>query len=179
MTDAALRRRRSGGRAGNTRRTSPDVIRQMPWRLPANPDRPTEPLTEAGVQAIHEGAMQILEEIGIEFLNDESLGIFKKAGCKVVGTNVRMGRDFVMEMMGSAPSTCALTQRTPDRPLTGGKKHLLSGNVSFSAIIADQQARRQSEATTASEWLCIDCDETNEPSFDIWWNCQAIRDRGP
>ena len=130
MTDAALRRRRSGGRAGNTRRTSPDVIRQMPWRLPANPDRPTEPLTEAGVQAIHEGAMQILEEIGIEFLNDESLRIFKKAGCKVVDTNVRMGRDFVMEMLSRAPSSFTLTPRNPDRTLTVGDNHILFGNVS-------------------------------------------------
>ena len=34
-----------------------------------NHDRPTEPLDEDGVNAIHDGAMRILEEIGIEFYN--------------------------------------------------------------------------------------------------------------
>ena len=74
MAEAATRRRRGGGRAGNAARRGGDVIEQMPWRIPVNTDRPTEPLTEEGVQAIHDGAMRILEEIGIEFLNDEALG---------------------------------------------------------------------------------------------------------
>ena len=37
-----------------------------------NVDRPTEPLNEEGVQAIHNSAMHILENIGIEILNDEA-----------------------------------------------------------------------------------------------------------
>jgi trimethylamine--corrinoid protein Co-methyltransferase len=32
----------------------------MPWRIPVNPDKPTEPLDEEGVAAIHRGAMRIL-----------------------------------------------------------------------------------------------------------------------
>ena len=130
MNDDAPRRKRSGGRAGNTRRSSPQVIQQMPWRLPLNPDRPTEPLSEEGVQAIHDGAMRILEEIGIEFLNEESLGILKEAGCTVSGENVRMGRDFVMEMLGRAPSEFTLTPRNRDRTLTVGGQTMLFGNVS-------------------------------------------------
>ena len=62
------RRGRGGGRAGNTRRQGSAIIEQMTWRLTENTDRPTEPLTEEGVLAIHDGAMRVLEEIGIEFL---------------------------------------------------------------------------------------------------------------
>jgi trimethylamine--corrinoid protein Co-methyltransferase len=102
----------------------------MPWRLPVNTDRPTEPLDGAGVQAIHDGAMRILEEIGIEFLNEESIELFKQAGCKVDGTNVKMGRDWVMEMLARAPATFTLTPRNPDRKLIVGGKHILFGNVS-------------------------------------------------
>ncbi len=130
MTDQTSRRRRSGGRAGNTRRSSPQVIGQMPWRVPQNPDRPTEPLGEEGVGAIHDAAMRILDEIGIEFLNEESLEIFKEAGCRVDGGNVRMGRDFVMEMLGRAPSEFTLTPRNPDRKISVGGKSILFGNVS-------------------------------------------------
>ena len=123
-------RRRGGGRAGNAMRRGAASIDQMPWRIPVNTDRPTEPLDEDGVQAIHDGAMRILEEIGIEFLHDEALTLFKKAGCTVNGTNVRMGRDWVMEMMNRAPSQFDITPRNPDRRITLGGKHILFGNVS-------------------------------------------------
>jgi len=130
MADMEPRRKRSGGRAGNTRRSSPLAIQQMPWRLPENTDRPTEPLSEEGVQAIHDGAMRILEEIGIEFLNEESLQIFREAGCIVNGENVRMGRDFVMEMLARAPSDFTITPRNLSRELKIGGKTMLFGNVS-------------------------------------------------
>ncbi len=129
MTDQP-RRRRSGGRAANTARRTTAAIGQSPWRVPVNTDAPTEPLDEAGVAAIHDGAMRILEEIGIEFLNEEALGLFREAGCKVDGTNVKMGRDWVMEMLGHAPAEFTLTPRNPDRTLTVGGKHILFGNVS-------------------------------------------------
>ena len=124
------RRKRSGGRSGNARRDSGNVIEQMPWRIPVNTDRPTEPLDETGVMAIHDGAMRILEEIGIEFLNEEALVILKEAGCTVSGTNVRMGRDFVMEMIAKAPSEFTITPRNPDRTVPIGGNHMLFGNVS-------------------------------------------------
>ncbi|WP_204115844.1 trimethylamine methyltransferase family protein [Shimia biformata] len=133
MADQATqagRRKRGGGRAGNAARRGTAVIDQMPWRIPVNTDRPTEPLTEEGVAAIHEGAMRILEEIGIEFFNAESRAILKEAGCTVSGDTVRMGRDFVMEMVAKAPESWTLTPRNPDRTLTIGGNHIVFGNVS-------------------------------------------------
>ena len=128
--EAAARRRRSGGRAGNTARRGIEVIDQLPWQMTANIDRPTEPLDGDGIAAIHDGAMRILEEIGIEFLNTEALAILKAAGCTVEGENVRMGRDFVMEMVTKAPRSFTLTPRNPERRLTVGGNTLLFGNVS-------------------------------------------------
>ncbi len=130
MSDTASRRRRSGGRAGAAGRRGDAAIEQMPWRLPVNIDRPTEPLAPEGVEAIHDGAMRILEEIGIEFLNEESLEIFRKAGCTVDGTNVRMGRDWVTEMVARAPSQFDIVPRNPDHKITVGGNHILFGNVS-------------------------------------------------
>ncbi|NND19441.1 MAG: trimethylamine methyltransferase family protein [Silicimonas sp.] len=130
VVDTSVKRRRAGGRAANQERRSRELFKQMPWRVPLNPDRPTEPMGEDGVEAIHDGAMRILEEIGIEFLNDEALDLFREAGCKVDGTNVKMGRDWVMEMVGKAPGHFTLTPRNPDRVLTIGKGHIVFGNVS-------------------------------------------------
>ena len=72
MNEEPGRRRRAGGRAGHQTRAGHTAIAQMPWRIPVNPDRPTEPLDGDGVQAIHRGAMRILADIGIEFLNPEA-----------------------------------------------------------------------------------------------------------
>jgi trimethylamine--corrinoid protein Co-methyltransferase len=130
MNDAAPRKRRAGGRAGNARLSSRDVIHQQPWRIPVNTDRPTEPLAPEGVEAIHDGAMRILEEIGIEFLNEEAIELFREAGCTVEGTNVRMGRDWVMEMIAKAPSEFTITPRNPDRALPIGGRNMVFVNVS-------------------------------------------------
>ena len=106
------------------------MLKQSPWAPPVNTDRPTEPLGEEGILAIHNGAMRVLEEIGIEFLNAEALDLFREAGCKVEGMNVRMGRDWVMEMVRKAPKSFTLTPRNPDRRITIGDRHILFGNVS-------------------------------------------------
>ena len=130
MDHTTMKRRRAGGRAANPRRNRPEVIAQSPWRIPINTDAPTEPLSEEGVQAIHEGAMRILEEIGIVFLNEEALEIFAEAGCTVEGQVVRMGRDWVMEMVAKAPSEFTITPRNPEKALPIGGKAILFGNVS-------------------------------------------------
>ena len=115
MAEEAKRKRRGGGRAGNAERRGGAVIEQMPWNPPVNIDRPVEPLDEAGIQAIHDGAMRILEEIGIEFLNPEAIEVLRgSGGCTIDGENVRMGRDFVMEMVAKAPSEFTITPRNPD-----------------------------------------------------------------
>ncbi|MCY3878353.1 MAG: trimethylamine methyltransferase family protein [Rhodobacteraceae bacterium] len=124
------RRRRGGGHKANLERASKSVIQQMGWRIPVNTDRPTEPLDEDGVHAIHNAAMRVLEEIGIEFLNSESTEILREAGCSVDGTNVRMGRDFVMEMVEHCPSQFTMTPRNPGRQVIIGGRHMVFGNVS-------------------------------------------------
>ena len=48
MGDDQNRKRRSGGRAGHKDRAGTAAIDQMPWRIPLNPDRPTEPLDADG-----------------------------------------------------------------------------------------------------------------------------------
>jgi trimethylamine--corrinoid protein Co-methyltransferase len=131
MNDASpTRRRRAGGRRGHAARAGGHAIEQTPWRIPINTDRPTEPLPEEGVRAIHDGAMRILSEIGIEFLNDEALGHLRAAGCKVEGQTVFFDRAFVEEMVAKAPSSFRLTPRNPERQITVGGRHMLFGNVS-------------------------------------------------
>lgn len=133
QTDSATmpeRRRRSGGRAAHRARSAGAIIAQMPWAPPLVTDRLADPLPPEGVMAIHDAAMRVLEEIGIEFLNAESLALFRAAGMRVEGTNVRLDRAFVTEMIARAPAQFAITPRNPARRVTLGTGHMLFGNVS-------------------------------------------------
>lgn len=154
MNDDQGRKRRAGGRAGNKARAGTAVIDQMPWRVPVNPDRPTEPLDADGVQRIHKGAMKILSDIGIEFLNPEAAEILRKAGCIVNGTNVRMDEAFVMEMLGHAPASFTMTPRNPDRELIMGDKHMLFVNVSSPPNAWDlERGKRSGDFETFKEFI--------------------------
>ncbi len=150
MTDRSAQRRRStrrgGGRAGNPRRAAAGpAVKQTPWTLPVNPDAPTEPLDADAVQAIHDGAMRVLEEIGIEFLNKEARDILERAGCIVSADsgNVRMGRDFVMEQVRKAPSHFEITPRNPARKVPVGGKHMVFVNVSSPPNCSDLDRGRR------------------------------------
>jgi trimethylamine--corrinoid protein Co-methyltransferase len=154
MNEDAGRKRRAGGRAGNRQRAGTAAIDQMPWRIPLNPDRPTEPLDEAGMTAIHRGCMRILKEIGIEFLNPEAVALLRQAGCRVEGTNVRMDEDFVMEMLGHAPAEFTITPRNPDREIILGGRHMVFVNVSSPPNSWDlERGKRSGDFETFKEFM--------------------------
>ena len=136
------RGRRGGGRAGNTRGKGA-AIEQMPWCIPVNSDKPTEPLNEDGVQAVHNGAMRILEEIGIEFLNPDAVEILRKAGCIVDGENVRMGRELVMEQLKGIPARFTITPRNLERQIEIGGDRMVFGNVSSPPNCSDLDRGRR------------------------------------
>jgi len=155
------RGRRSGGRSGNKRRAGP-AIKQADWSIPFNSDMPTSPLSPEGVEAIHDGAMRILEEIGIEFLNEEAAGILKKAGCALQGANVRMDRELVMEKVGLAPSQFTIVPRNKARQITIGGGHMVFGNVSSPPNCSDlDRGRRPGDRASFQELV----------KFTQYFNC--------
>ena len=138
-------RRRSGGRLGNKRRRAVGAVAQPPWTLPRNSDSPTEPLDEERLQAIHEGAMRVLEEIGIEFLNKEAKRILRAAGCTVTtnSDNVCMDRNFVMEQVAKAPSQFTITPRNLEKRVEVGGPHMVFVNVSSPPNCSDLDRGRR------------------------------------
>ncbi len=152
MTESTERRRRGGGRAGHARRAG--VIEQMPWRIPENPDRPTEPLSPDGVERLHRGCLRILAEIGIEFLNPEACALFREAGCRVEGTNVRMDGDFLMAMLARAPRGFTITPRNPERAVPVGGRHMSFVNVSSPPNAWDlERGKRPGDFETFREFM--------------------------
>ncbi|GIT08503.1 MAG: hypothetical protein CM1200mP30_21330 [Pseudomonadota bacterium] len=60
------------------------MFKQSHWRLPVNHDPPIEPLFGGRCSTIHNGAMDILEDIGIEFLNEEAREIFSRLDAELM-----------------------------------------------------------------------------------------------
>ena len=109
-------------RRHNSRRRSPAqsaAVSQLLWTQPHFSDAPIEPLSEEQVCDIHNASMHVLEEIGVLFLNDEALDYFEEADCLIdrETKSVRLGRDFVMEMISHAPSTFSITPRNPEKSI--------------------------------------------------------------
>lgn len=107
------------------------VLEQLDWGQLSYLDRPTEPLDADGVQAIHNAALQVLEEVGIEFLNEDAFEILRAAGCETTpgSTNVKFDRAYVMQQVAKAPSSFTITPRNPDREIVIGDGRAAFGMV--------------------------------------------------
>ncbi|MBS1269800.1 MAG: Glycine betaine methyltransferase [Gammaproteobacteria bacterium] len=129
------RRRNKRRKAGDT----PLALEQLPWGQLRYIDPPTEPVNAEGVARIHDAAMRILEDIGIEFLHVEAKQVLKAAGCTVDpdSDNVRMDRGFVMEQVAKAPSSFTITPRNPDHRVVIGDGHAAFGQVASPPNVSD------------------------------------------
>ncbi len=137
------KRGQRSGRRRNNSRTKGSVISQLPWGLPVNNDKHIEPLSEEDVQAIHNGAMRILEEIGIEMLNPEAVEILRNSGCIVNGDNVRMGRELVMEHLKSVPREVTITPRNRERRINIGGNQMTFGSIASPPNCSDLDRGRR------------------------------------
>jgi len=77
------------------------------------PEHAPRPLTVEQEELVHEHAMRILEEIGVDVLHDQGRKLFESAGQRVEGERVRLDRTFVMEQVAKAPHTFTLHARNP------------------------------------------------------------------
>ena len=89
-----------------------------------------EIVSPEGLETIERGWQRLVSEIGIEFLHDEALEHFRRAGQKVEGTVVHLDPEFVLEQVAKAPSEFVLRGRNPERTVTLGGKNMVFPSVS-------------------------------------------------
>ena len=107
------------------------AIAQMPWRIPLNPDRPTEPLPPEGVAAIHDAAMRVLEETGIDFLNPEARDYSRRRRLHAsTASPSAWTAASSWSRCAKAPRQFDMTPRNPARRVTMGGGHMCFVNVS-------------------------------------------------
>src|SRR6478609_5181751 len=107
------------------------------------PENAPAVLSGEQLQAIHDQAMTILEEIGTDVRQEQALELLKAHGQKVDGERVRWDREFVMEMLAKAPASFTLRPRNPDREVTIGGGSLVLAPVGGSPFAHDLERGRR------------------------------------
>src|SRR3982074_275296 len=105
--------------------------------------KPYDLLSGDEVEAIHEQAMTILEEIGVDFLHDRARDIFARAGMKVEDHRVRFDRAFVMEQVAKTPATFPLQARNPARSVVLGGDNVVTAPVYGPPFVTDLERGRR------------------------------------
>jgi len=133
------RRRRTGDRRGAP-------IAQVPWKQLVNPLTPTKLISDDEVEALHEAALTILEEIGIRCQVKEARDIFRRAGAIVdeAEAQVRVGRDIIEAALKTVPAKIVMTPRNPGRTVRIGGSDITTAAVLGPPNCADLDRGRRS-----------------------------------
>ena len=120
-------------------------IQQLPFRPLSNPYAPLEILTPEQIQRIDQMAMRILEDLGLEFLNQDALALLRQHGASVDYDShlVRLEPGLVREWIAKAPAHFRLHARNPEHSLTLGGRHINFAAVAGPPNVSDlDQGRR-------------------------------------
>ena len=124
------RRRRSGGR-GDRAQSTTHGPEQRPFAQPRMRYRPTEVVSPDELESIHQASMQVLEEIGMDFLDADARALLRTAGADVDpdSQRVRFDRGMVLELVAMAPSSFTLHTTNPAHDLQIGGDMMAFGSV--------------------------------------------------
>src|SRR3954465_1578741 len=80
-------------------------VSQQPFRRLRNPYPPVTVLSEDQIEAIHQTSLRILEEIGVQFLDEEALSILRQHRASIDDETrmVRLDRGLVLEKLKTVP----------------------------------------------------------------------------
>ncbi|MEA2268855.1 MAG: trimethylamine---corrinoid protein Co-methyltransferase [Solirubrobacteraceae bacterium] len=101
-----------------------------------------EILSEDAMEVLDRGWRRIVSELGIEFLLDEALDEFRKAGQQVEGNNVKFDPDFILEQVAKAPREFDIQARNPERSVHIGGDHMVFASVYGPPFVREGDTRR-------------------------------------
>lgn len=136
-----MARRKRQTTAGRRREAGASTrVPQLPWCTVRNPYPPFEIASADEIESIHESSLDVLEEIGVNFLLSEARELLKAAGADLEAgtTRVRLDRSFVAEQVGKAPAQWTLHTRNPAHNRVFGGNYInflpVGGNPNISDI---------------------------------------------
>src|SRR3954447_6193443 len=101
-----------------------------------------EILSEEAMDVLDRGWRRIVTELGVEFLLDEALDEFRKAGQQVDGQNVKLDPDFILEQVAKAPREFDIQARNPEHTVHIGGDHMVFASVYGPPFVREGDVRR-------------------------------------
>ena len=131
MTERAGRASRRGRRAKSNVSIEKAGLEQLPWKQLQFSGGFTEVASEEQLMMIHDASMTILEEVGIEILNDEARRLMTEAGATLDsnGSKVYFDRGMIMECIATVPNEFTLHARNPAHNVRVGNSFVGFGSV--------------------------------------------------
>jgi len=105
--------------------------------------KPVDILSDEQVQQVHEHAMLILQEIGVDFLHPKAIDTFQRAGLKIEENRVRFEAAFVEEQVGKAPASFQVQARNSKNTVTIGGDSMVNAPVYGPPFITDLDRGRR------------------------------------
>lgn len=133
-------------RVGSNRRRKASDIVQKPWQQLRNPFQPLTLVSTDEVEAIHQAALSILQDIGIRCHLPEARALLGKAGAQVdeATAQVRVGRDIVEAALRTVPAHLTLVPRNADHALQLGGNCMATATVLGPPNVTDLVRGRRS-----------------------------------
>jgi trimethylamine--corrinoid protein Co-methyltransferase len=108
------------------------------------PEEGIKVLSDEQVVTLHETAMRICEEIGLDVMHDDARKLLAEAGLKTEDDRVFFDRGFLMEQVAKAPARFTLLARDPAKTHEVGGPIPLWMNVGGPPFASDLEGGRRS-----------------------------------
>ncbi|UFN43632.1 trimethylamine methyltransferase family protein [Nocardioides okcheonensis] len=101
-----------------------------------------EVLSEEAMATLDRGWRRLMTEIGVEFMDERALALFREAGQRVEDNTVFLDPDFVLEQVAKAPSEFDVQARNPAHDLHIGGDSMAFGAVYGPPFVRQGDVRR-------------------------------------
>ncbi|QGX98148.1 trimethylamine methyltransferase [Roseovarius faecimaris] len=143
MTEAAARRRGRGG-GGAARRAERTAVSIETAKYIERNIPNFEVLNEEALEIIETNAETVLEEIGVNFVeNPAALERWRQAGADVQGERVHIPRGLARELIKTAPGSFTQHARNPERSVEIGGRNLVLAPVYGPPFVRDMDGGRR------------------------------------
>ena len=143
MAEAAARKRARGG-GGAARRAERTAVSVETARYIERNIPNFEVLNEEALQIIEANAETVLEEIGVNFVNNPAaLERWREAGADVQGERVRLPKGLAKSLIAHAPSKFTQHARNPERNVEIGGRNLVLAPVYGPPFVRDADGGRR------------------------------------
>lgn len=146
VTDAQADTQAAGRRRGRDREArGPRLPEQIPYRQPYMRFAHTDVVSADELESIHEASLEILERIGMEFMDAEARSIVRAAGAEVDESThrVRFPRELIERSIATVPNEFTLHSWNPARNVRIGGRWMAFSTVASTPHYMDRNGVRK------------------------------------